>query len=162
MHFSSDSSVFEKTLVLPKYVESNTFACARFDLGFELDDLPVPGLGYFLENATGEIVYSNEDAVTWSNYHPKVKPKMVMPVVGDNLKLKKIDVAHEDYPAFMESNQVTVSSDTIVSVYPLINWSHYGIEKGEYKLFLVYNNTCDDDCILNSQLISNKVTLIIK
>lgn len=153
-----------KNLEFSQYVESDGFACAYFDLPLELEinEIPVRGLAYFLEDSNNNIVYSKGPILSGELVHPeKPSTRITVPIVRKNLKITKKRIKKQKYSEYLKSNQITIHSDTIVSIYPLINWSHRGVESGDYSLFLIYKaNINDSICI--GPIISNKVKLIIK
>ncbi len=154
-----------KNMEFSRYVESDAFACAYFDYPLELGikNIPVRGLYYFLEDSNNSIVYCKGPILSGEAVHPEKPPtKITVPKVKKNLKIKKSKIKKQDYSDYLKSNQITIYSDTIVNVYPLINWAHRGIEKGEYYLFLIYKNNDSSDSISIDPVISNKVKLTIK
>lgn len=152
-----------KNMEFSRYVESNGIACAYFDLPLlNIKEIPVLGLEYFLEDSNNEIVYCKGLVLSAELVHPeKPQTKMVVPVVKKNLRIKKTKIKKQDYSDYLKSNQITIHDDTIVNVYPLINWVHRGIEKGEYHLFLIYKDRTNDSTYVGP-IISNKVKLIVK
>ena len=151
-----------KNMVFSQYVESNAFACAHLVLQLDINEIPVWGVQYFLEDSNNNIVLCHGLILSGEAVHPeKPQTKMVVPVVKKNLRIKKTIIKKEGYADYLKSNQITIQGDTIVNVYPLINWAHRGIEKGEYYLFLVYKDRVNDSTYVGP-IISNKVKLIIK
>lgn len=154
--------LMKKNMEFSQYVESNAFACAHLVLQLDLNEIPVWGLQYFLEDSNNNIVLCHGPILSGEAVHPeKPQTKMVVPVVKNNLRIKKTIIKKEDYADYLKTNQISIHSDTIVNVYPLINWVHRGIEKGEYYFFLIYKERINDS-IYVGPIISNKVKLIIK
>lgn len=156
-------STVDRTISLPKYVGSNHFACAQIDLQVDLDDLPIQGLSFFLENTEGDIVY-NKGLTLVNPVHPEKQTDVVVPVVDKDRKIKTTHMKKTDYKKYIEKNQITINKDTILNVYPLINWEHYNLEAGEYSLYLMYRDTtmASDSFFKRPLIISNKVCLIVE
>lgn len=164
LHVFSDTSFLKKSIEFSQYVESNSINCAYLYLNYSLDEIPIHGLEYYIEDSDNNIVCSRF-SLPGEPVHPQKDELMIVPVIKKNLKIKKTKVNKDSYSDYLESNLIKIEKDTIVNVYPLINWGHYGhygIKKGEYYLYFLYKNYSNDDGIYDGPIISNKVKLIIK
>lgn len=162
LHIHPDTTFFGKTIEFSRYVESNHWACAYMDLQFNLDDLPINGLSYFLETLDGRIVYNQGDVLD-DPIDPENRTYIIH-VVDKNLKIHSISVNKEEYEVYTKANRITIHNDTVVNVYPLIDWEHYGLKAGRYFLYFMYRTIVVEDGIVMSGpiLTSNKVELIVE
>ena len=162
LHIHPDTSFLGKTIELSRYVESNHWACAYMDLQFNLNDLPIKGLSYFLETPDGRIVYNQGDVLD-DPIDPKNRTYNIH-VVDKNLKIHSISVNKEEYEVYTIANRITIHNDTVVNVYPLIDREHYGLKAGRYFLYFMYRTIVVEDGIVMSGpiLTSNKVELIVE
>lgn len=162
LHIHPDTSFFGKTIEFSRYVESNHWACAYMDLQYNLDDLPIKGLSYFLETPDGRIVYNQGDVL--DEPIDSENRTYIIHVVDKNLKIHSISVNKEEYQVYTKANRIAIHNDTVVNVYPLIDMEHYGLKAGRYYLYFMYRTIVVDDGIVMSDpiLTSNKVELIVK
>ena len=111
----------------------------------------------------GDIVY-NKGLTLVNPVHPEKQTDVVVPVVDKDRKIKTTHMKKTDYKKYIEKNQITINKDTILNVYPLINWEHYNLEAGEYSLYLMYRDTtmASDSFFKRPLIISNKVCLIVE